>query len=153
MENVPRPGVEEQLDNEKNEFRPRDYSAGESSGIARLLGSLNAIRRVHPALRQLQNVRVHPTENDSLVCFSRPLAAEHSPTARADVVIVVVNLDPWNTQECLVHLDLAALGLPVDAPFVVRDELGGTTHTWHADNFVRLAPSVGCAHVMSTGQA
>ncbi|MCG2801624.1 MAG: alpha-1,4-glucan--maltose-1-phosphate maltosyltransferase [Cellulomonas sp.] len=152
VENVPRPGVEEQIDNEKYEYRPRDYTAAQPLGIATLLGALNAIRRAHPALRQLQNVRVHPTDNDSLVCFSRHLAAEHSPTGSADVVVTIVNLDPWSTQEGWVHLDLAALGLPVDRPLLAHDELTGQVHPWAADTFVRLVPQVSCAHVMSMGE-
>lgn len=149
VENVPRPGFEEQIDNEKYEFRPRDWSEGDKFGIALLLGRLNQIRRAHPALRQLRNVRMHSTDNDHLVCFSRHLAPEHSATGMRDVVITVVNIDPWNTQEGWVHLDLQSLGLPVDRGLTVIDELTGDSHEWWTDNFVRLAPESTCAHVMT----
>ncbi|MCL2090803.1 MAG: alpha-1,4-glucan--maltose-1-phosphate maltosyltransferase [Micrococcales bacterium] len=148
-ENVARPGFDEQIDNEKYEYRPRDWAAGDRLGLASLLGRLNQIRRAHPALHHLRNVRVHGTDNDYLVCFSRHLAPEHSPGGVRDVVVTVVNIDPWHTQEGWIHLDLPALGLPTDRALTVVDELTGEKHEWWNDNFVRLAPESSCAHVMT----
>ena len=151
VEDRPRPGVEEQIDNEKYEFRPRDWTRGDDLGIALLLGRLNEIRRTHPALGQLRNLTVHPTSSDALVCFSRHLAAEHSPTGVADTIIVIVTLDPQVAQEGVVHLDFEALGLDLDDPdaqFVAHDELAGQTYVWGRDTAVRLDPVVRCAHVV-----
>nr|WP_205687528.1 alpha-1,4-glucan--maltose-1-phosphate maltosyltransferase [Cellulomonas endophytica] len=148
VENVPRPGVEEQVDNEKYEFRPRDWSQADRYGIALLLGRLNEIRRTHPALQQLRNVRIHPTSDPALVAFSRHLDAAHSPTGRADTVVVVVNIDPWNAREGFVTLDLPALGLPADAELTAYDTLSRETFTWGPRVWVRLDPSVRCAHVV-----
>nr|BFF20704.1 hypothetical protein GCM10025730_42250 [Promicromonospora thailandica] len=114
VESTPRPGVEEQIDNEKYEYRPRDWSKADEHGIALLLGELNAIRRTHPALRQLRNLTVHPTTNDQVVAYSRRISADHASRATAtspgrtmraggndrraprhdDVIVVVLNLDP-----------------------------------------------------------
>src|SRR5690606_5590090 len=58
VENVPRPGVEEQIDNEKYEYKPRDWSQAAEIGISTLLTRLNEIRRDHPALRQLRNLTI-----------------------------------------------------------------------------------------------
>ena len=147
VENVPRPGVEEQIDNEKYEFKPRDWSQAEHLGIALLLGNLNAIRRGHPALRQLRNLRVHPTSDDATVAFSKHLSAEHSPTGRADTVLVVVNLDPWNTRAGTVEIDLASLGLPEQV--TARDLLTHEEWTWGSTAFVRLDPAERPAHVIA----
>jgi len=156
VENVPRPGVEEQIDNEKYEYRPRDWAAADEIGISTLLGRLNEVRREHPALRQLRNLTVHPTTNDQVLAFSRHLPAEHSPTGTADTVVVVVNLDPHSPQESDVHLDLAALGLPAPpdghdpwAPsFVAHDELSGESYAWGEKVYVRLEPMRQVAHVV-----
>lgn len=193
VENVPRPGVEEQIDNEKYEYKPRDWSVADNLGIARLLGVLNGIRRAHPALQQLRNLTIHPTTNDQVIAFSRRIAAEHLPGAKPaappaparrasaarngssgltmsagggplrprhdDVIVVVVNLDPWNTQESIVHLDLSALGLAApegddsSAFFVAHDLLSGDTFGWGAHPFVRLDPRVQVAHVLQVGHA
>jgi starch synthase (maltosyl-transferring) len=149
VEHVPRPGVEEQIDNEKYEYRPRDWAAADELGIALLIGRLNEIRRAHPALRQLRNVRVHPTTDPSLVAYSRHLAAEHSPTGRADTVVVVVNLDPFATHEGQVFLDAGALGLAADGEVAVVDQLTGEAHRWGTAPFVRLDPAHTCAHVVA----
>jgi starch synthase (maltosyl-transferring) len=153
VENVPRPGVEEQIDNEKYEFRPRDWARADDDGIATLLRRLNAIRRAHPALRQLRDLTVHPSTDDSLLCFSRHLAAEHSPTGARDTVVVVVNLDPHAPREGVVHLDLTALGLEANARFVARDLLSDETYTWGSEAYVRLDPVVRCAHVLRVEHA
>lgn len=148
VEDVPRPGVEEQIDNEKYEFKPRDWAAAEPLGIARLLRSLNEIRRAHPALRQLRNLTVHPTSDPSLVAFSRHLPADLSPTGQADTVLVVVNLDPRSAHDGVVELDLPALGLDPDARFVAHDVLSQEVYAWDARPWVRLDPYSRVAHVI-----
>ncbi|TKR22620.1 alpha-1,4-glucan--maltose-1-phosphate maltosyltransferase [Cellulomonas hominis] len=148
VEDVPRPGVEEQIDNEKYEFKPRDWAAAEPLGIARLLRSLNEIRRAHPALRQLRNLTVHPTSDPSLVAFSRHLPADLSPTGRPDTVLVVVNLDPRSAHDGVVELDLAALGLEPDARFVAHDVLSQEVYAWDGRPWVRLDPYSRVAHVI-----
>ncbi|GIG30686.1 alpha-1,4-glucan:maltose-1-phosphate maltosyltransferase [Cellulomonas marina] len=152
VENVPRPGVEEQVDNEKYEFRPRDWSQADRYGISLLIGRLNEIRRTHPALQQLRNVRIHPTSDPALVAFSRHLPAEHSPTGRADTVVVVVNIDPWTTRDGFVQLDLAEFGLAPDAAVTAYDVLSRETYEWGPQVYVRLDPQVRCAHVVHLGQ-
>ncbi|HWV79547.1 MAG TPA: alpha-1,4-glucan--maltose-1-phosphate maltosyltransferase [Isoptericola sp.] len=165
VENVPRPGVEEQIDNEKYEYKPRDWSQADVVGVSTLLRRLNEIRRAHPALQQLRDLTVHPTTNDQVVAFSRRVRAEHLPVAgrpgatQDDVVLVVLNLDPWTTQESTVFLDLAALGLTrpdgvEDQPFfVAHDELSGATYPWGAHPYVRLDPREQVAHVLTIGLA
>ncbi|SDS31896.1 alpha-1,4-glucan:maltose-1-phosphate maltosyltransferase [Paraoerskovia marina] len=153
VENVPRPGVEEQIDNEKYEFKPRDWARAEEIGVATLVTRLNEIRRAHPAFQNLRNLTVHATSNDQVVAFSRHLDAEHSPTGRPETMIVVVNLDPWNTQEAVVDLDVAALGLAptgdgATPTFVAHDLLSGATYGWGPRPYVRLEPTVQVAHVI-----
>ncbi len=156
VENVPRPGVEEQIDNEKYEFKPRNWFAARQTGIGDLLTQLNAVRREHPALQRLRGLTVHPTTDDATVCFSRRVTAEQSPTGTADTVIVVLNTDPHHTREGRVDLDLTALGLVApDGPgpwLTVRDLLSGETYTWGSSPYVRLDPWTRCAHVLAVEQ-
>ncbi len=147
VEHIPRPGVEEQVDNEKYEYRPRDWSQADRLGIALLVGKLNQLRRDHPALRQLRIQKVHPTSDPALVCFSRHLPAGLAADGKAETVIVVVNLDPTAPRQGVLHLDRAALDLP-QGEFEVEDLLGGGRYAWHADPYVRLDPALSCAHVM-----
>lgn len=150
VENVPRPGVEEQIDNEKYEFKPRNWFAARQTGIGDLLARLNAIRREHPALQRLRGLTVHPATDEATVCFSRRVTAEQSPTGRADTVLVVVNTDAHHTREGTLRLDLEALGLAADAgTFVVRDLISGETYTWDGEPYVRLDPWTRCGHVLA----
>lgn len=160
-EHVQRPGVEEVIDNPKYEVKVYDWAARDKYGIASLLRTLNAARAAHPALLQLRNIKFHAVENDAIIAFSKHIDAAHSPTGRADTVLVIVNLDPHNTQTGWVHLDLPSLGLsPEEFPelaapgegqrlFVVRDELTGGEYTWGRDNFVQLNPYTGPGHILS----
>ncbi|MBO1750834.1 alpha-1,4-glucan--maltose-1-phosphate maltosyltransferase [Actinotalea sp. BY-33] len=151
VENVPRPGVEEQIDNEKYEFKPRDWSTAEGIGISTLLTRLNEIRHEHPALQRLRGLTVHRTSDSSLLCFSRRVTAAQSPTGRADTVIVVVTTDPHQAHEGVIELDLEALGIPDGdgALFGAHDLLSGATYAWGARPYVRLDPWSQCAHVIT----
>jgi starch synthase (maltosyl-transferring) len=66
----------------------------------------------------------------------------------------VVNLDPHNAQETLLHLDLGSLGVPWQGPFPAHDELTGETYTWDGPTpYVRLDPTQGqVAHIFTFGR-
>ncbi|CAM2940031.1 alpha-1,4-glucan--maltose-1-phosphate maltosyltransferase [Actinomyces slackii] len=154
-ESTPRPGYEEQIDNEKYEYKPRDFAAARLNGIEDLLTRLNSARAAHPALRQLRDIVFHPTSDDALIAYSKRVEAAHSPTGAEDVVLTVVNLDPHGARAGEVYLDLEALGLPEGTdgsrPVVrVTDELTGESYEWSGQNYVHLDPFAGrSAHVFS----
>jgi starch synthase (maltosyl-transferring) len=140
FEHVPvRPGSEEYLDSEKYQYRPRDWS---QPSLAPYLARLNEIRRAHPALHWLRNLRFHLADSPDVLAFSKHTGV--------DAVLVVVNLNPHETRETFVHLWLPALGLDWDTgPFDVHDELTGATYTWYgSSNYVRLDPASEPAHVL-----
>ncbi len=153
-ESIPRPGFEEQIDNEKYEYKPRDFAAARGNGIEDLLTRLNAARAAHPALRQLRDIWFHPTSDDALIAYSKRVDAAHSPTGEDDVVLTVVNLDPHSAREGEVYLNLVQLGLPGDTDgslpcLRVTDELTGAEFEWSGTNYVRLDPFAGhVAHVL-----
>jgi starch synthase (maltosyl-transferring) len=153
-ENVPiRPGSEEYLDSEKYQYRPRDWAGAARAGygIADYITALNRIRREHPALHQLRNLRFHRVDQPELMCFSkRTSSIPPSPVTgggQADTVLVVVNLNPYRAREATVWLDLPALG--VDREFIVTDELTGESYLWGQANYVRLDPATRPAHIFS----
>ena len=146
VENVPRPGVEEQIDNEKYEYKVRDWAHADAYGIETLLTNLNRLRERHPALRRLRGLTVHPASNPSVLCFSRHLTGAESPTGKADTVITVVSFDPHNVQEGVVWLDLGALGYMDNAVLTVDDAVTGARFEWGREFFVRFDPAVTLAH-------
>ena len=138
-ENVARSGSEENIDNEKYEYKQRDWVGADKAGatLAPYLQRLNLIRASHPALRQLRNLDVHWSDDDSILVYSKFLAAEFAG-GTTDALIIVANVDPHSVRETLVHLDLTKLGLDADARFVAHDLITGARFEWGRDNYVRL---------------
>lgn len=154
-ENVARPGSEENIDNEKYEYKLREWDAAEAAGesLAPYLRRLNEIRRAHPALRQLRNLTVHWSDDDAILVYSKRLEAALSPTGRADTILVVANVDPHSARETTVHLDTRALGVEPGTPFEVEDLVTGAHWTWTEHDYVRLdafAEPVHILHVKET---
>jgi starch synthase (maltosyl-transferring) len=151
FEDVARPGSEENIDNEKYEYRPRDFAKAEKLGrsLAPYLTQLNQIRAAHPALRQLRNLSLHWADDDSMLVFSKYLAAEFTETGIDDGIIIVANVDPHSVRETLVHLDVAKLGLEVGANFEVVDLITDQRFTWGEHNYVRLDAFAQPVHVLS----
>lgn len=149
-ESVARPGAEEAIDNEKYEFKPRDFAAAEAAGasLGLYLGVLNQIRREHPALGQLRNLTLLPTEDDAVLAYLKHLDAAFTGTGAADTVIVVVNTDPHSVRETKVHIDPTRFGLPAGATFRVRDLVTGASWTWGESNYVKLDAFVQPAHIL-----
>jgi starch synthase (maltosyl-transferring) len=134
-----RPGSEEYLDSEKYQYKPRDWS---QPSLAPYLTRLNEIRRAHPALHWLRNLRFHLVDSPDVLAFSKRTGD--------DVVLTVVNLDPHEARDTFLHLWMPALGLEWDSgAFDVFDELTGQAWTWHGpSNWTRLDPQVEPAHVL-----
>ena len=83
FEDVARPGSEENIDNEKYEYKQRDWEKAEAAGasLAPYLTVLNGIRAAHPALGQLRNLRVHWSDDESILVYTKYLAAEFAGRA------------------------------------------------------------------------
>jgi starch synthase (maltosyl-transferring) len=131
---------EEYAASEKYELKDRDYTAFDS--LAPFIEQVNGIRRRHPDVWALRDVRFHHSDNEQLLAYTRG-------HAERDLILVVVNLDPATAQDTTVRLDLGAIGLSHSLPYQVVDELTGDSYTWRGpDNYVRLDPSAGqVAHI------
>lgn len=151
FESVARPGAEEAIDNEKYEFKPRDFAgaAAANRSLALFLGILNRIRSEHPALRQLRNIRFHHSDDDSVLVYSKYLAAEHSESGTSDAIIVVANVDPHSVRETTVHLDPRLFGLETGAEFDVENLVTGELWRWGEHNFVRLDAFTEPVHILA----
>ena len=125
---------EEFLHSEKYEIKRRDFDRPDS--LQPFITRVNAARHHHPSLCEIENLTFHHTGNDNLLAYSKATADG------SDVVLVVVNLDPENTHEDTLGLDLRALHVPADEQYEAHDELTGATFVWQGPNpYVRLSPS------------
>lgn len=94
------PGTEDYQDSEKYQLRPRDFATAPLTGW---ITELNRLRRDHPALRQLRDLRFLSIDSDQLLAF-----AKHD-RASGDTVLCIVALDPQQAAA-------GFLELPADLP-------------------------------------
>jgi starch synthase (maltosyl-transferring) len=140
-ENRPREsGSEEYLNSEKYEIKHWDIDRPDS--LKDFITRINRIRRENPALHRDWYLRFHTVTNEQLVCYSK-----HT-TDHADIILVVVNLDPHYTQSGWVEFSAEALDLPPDGHYQVHDLLSDSRYLWHGRrNFIELNPNAMPAHI------
>lgn len=139
-ENAPvRRGSEEYLDSEKYEIKVRDWSA--PGNIRADVAKLNRIRREHPALQRLDNLRFLHTEYEPVLAYLKRSASED--------LIVIVNTDPHHGHETFVHVPVDELGLGEHQPYQVVDLLSDERYVWHGSrNYVKLDPAEKIGHLL-----
>ena len=152
MEHVARPGAEEQIDNEKYQYKDRrwsDYEPGgerEGQSLAGWLTMLNRVRREHPSLLLLRNYVRHHVDDENLLAFSK---SRRLPDGSTDTVIVVANLDPHSTRESTLRLDMGALGMEHWERFEVEDLVTGAVWEWGQESYVRLGVDGEPVHIVA----
>ncbi len=133
-------GSEEYLDSEKYQIRQWDLERPDS--LRELIARVNRIRRENPALQQDRSLRFHPSENEAILAYSK------RTEDLANVIVVLVNLDPHHRQGGWVELPLRELGLDEREPYLMEDLLSGTRVLWSASrNYVELVPGSLPAHI------
>jgi starch synthase (maltosyl-transferring) len=138
------PSTEEYLHSEKYEIKVRDWRA--PGNIVDFVARVNAVRHENPALHALTNVRFLPTDSEHLLAYAKRDA--HG----ANVLLVVVNLDPHAAHEGTVQVPPEAIGAAVPGVqptegYAAHDLLTGARYNWGAFNYVRLEPQVEPAHI------
>jgi starch synthase (maltosyl-transferring) len=146
-ESVARPGSEENIDNEKYEYKARDFEAAlkRDLSLAPRIRLLNEIRDKNPALQYQRNLETHYSDDGSVLVFSKRLEPKFNGS-KDNTVIVVINTDPHSVRETMVHLKLQQLDLP--HTFEVEDLITGERFEWGEHNFVRLDSFKEPAHIL-----
>ena len=138
-DNAPFPGKEEYLNSEKYEYKVWDWNR--PGNIKDFIRKLNEIRKAHPAMHQLKNIRFHNCDNPYILVYSK--------ADGDDVLLFVVNLDPYYRQSGFITLDLRSLGLARENIYGVHDLLTGESYAWSGDrNYVELDPQKRLLHVL-----
>ena len=139
-ENQALPGREEYLDSEKYQFKERNWNA--PANIKDWIARLNKIRKQNRALQLYTNLRFYHAENDAILFYGKMTAA------RDNIILVVVNLDPFRKQNSFVYVPIEEFGQMESDEYRVVDLLSGTTYTWHGRrNYVELDPAIQPAHI------
>jgi starch synthase (maltosyl-transferring) len=139
-ENVPIPGEEEYLNSEKYQLKERDWDA--PGNIKEYITRLNQIRVTNRALREYENLRFHTVENDQILFYSK------ATEALDNVLLFLVNLDPFNTQSGFAYVPIEQFGINESDPYQVYDLLTDDKYVWRGRrNFVMLDPRHQPAHI------
>ena len=132
------PGSEEYLDSEKYEVKHWDLP--DESSLRGLIAQMNRVRRENAALQRNDTLRFHEVDNDQLIAYSK------ASSDGANVLLVVVNLDPCGAQAGRLRLPLRELGLAPEAPFLAHDLLDGSSKALRGERHeVHLDPNLGPA--------
>jgi starch synthase (maltosyl-transferring) len=128
-------GKEEYLHSEKYEIKHWDR---ESPGHLRdFISRVNRIRKENAALQTTWNLRFYEVENDSLLFYGK---VTHD---LSNILLMVVNLDPFHTQDGWVRVPIEELGLDANQPYLVHDLLSDDKYIWQGErNYVELNPQV-----------
>ena len=133
-------GSEEYLDSEKYQVRHWDLDNPDS--LAGLITKVNQIRRENPALHGDLSLRFHPVGNEQIIAYSK------MTDDLLNIILVVVNLDPFHTQSSMLDLPLEAFRLDPRQPYQMHDLLTDVKYVWRGPrNYVELNPQRLPAHI------
>ncbi|PVY39409.1 alpha-1,4-glucan--maltose-1-phosphate maltosyltransferase [Pontibacter virosus] len=138
--NTPVQGKEEYWDSEKYEVMHWDW--GKLTKIREVITKINKIRQVNPALQTTWNIAFGDTDNPQLLCYAK------WDSERRNKMLMVVNLDPHNTQAGWVQVPLQALHMDSTQQYMVHDLMTEHKYTWNSEwNYVELRPHEMPVHV------
>ena len=127
------PGKEEYLHSEKYEYKVWDWDR--PGNIKELIAKVNRIRRENPAMQELTNLRFYNASNDNILFYGKVSAD------RANIILIAVNLDPFDAHGTDIEIPLHDLGLTEQDNFVVEDLLSGAKHLWSgARHHLQIGP-------------
>jgi starch synthase (maltosyl-transferring) len=139
-ENTAVPGKEEYLNSEKYEYKVWDWDR--PGNIKDFVAKINRIRREHPALHEYDNLRFYWADNDNILCYGK------ATSDLTDVILVVVNLDPFQPHETMIHFPVHEFGIAAGEQYQATDLISGETYLWTGGSqYVRLDPHVEPAHI------
>lgn len=139
-ENAALPGREEYLDSEKYQWKERDWDA--PGNIKDWITRINQIRQENRALQLYDNLRFYPADNDAILFYGKMTAA------RDNIILVVVNLDPYRKHHSYVDVPIDQFGSMEGDIYQVHDLLSDIRYTWRGRrNYVELDPEIQPAHI------
>jgi len=140
-EATPVPGKEEYFDSEKYDFKVWDWDR--PGNIRADIAKINRIRKDHPALHEYDNLRFYWADNDNILVYGK-----QTPD-KSDGILVVVNLDPFQTHETMIHFLLGDFDMPGDEQYEAHDLISGERYFWTGGTqYVRLDPEKESAHIL-----
>ncbi len=150
-EQAPRePGSEEYRDSEK--YQVRHWDPRTPGSLDAFMRRLNQIRRENPALRNDTSLQFLPLDNEQIIAYVK-MSHDAGRDAQQEIaqlrevsqnlILVVVNLDPYHKQSGWVELPPELIGSDPQRPYQVHDLLGDGRYLWTGSrNYIELDPQV-----------
>jgi starch synthase (maltosyl-transferring) len=140
-ENKAKPGSEEYLDSEKYQYKVWDWNR--PGNIKDFIKKINFIRKENPSLQHSRNLHLLRSDNDNIFFFGR------WDRSISNVILVIVNLDPFSTHDSMVYVPNQELGINPLVNFRVRDLITNSVYWWKGEaNYVKLDPFLEPAHIL-----
>jgi starch synthase (maltosyl-transferring) len=137
----PVPGKGEYLNSEKYEIKQWDLN--QPGNLRNLITRMNRIRRENTALQSTWNIRFYDTDNDYILAYGKA-----SPDM-SNIILTVVNLDPFHTQSGFVRVPVDELGIPEDQAYLAHDLLSQDKYLWNGEyNYIELNPQLIPAQIL-----
>jgi starch synthase (maltosyl-transferring) len=131
---------EEYLNSEK--YQVRHWDLDNPASLAELITRTNQIRRENPALHADLSLRFHSVDNQQLIAYSK------TSDDLLNIIVAVVNLDPYHTQAGMIDLPLDLFHLDARQPYQMHDLLTDAKYVWRGPrNYVELNPQRLPAHI------
>ncbi|HXV24590.1 MAG TPA: maltotransferase domain-containing protein [Alphaproteobacteria bacterium] len=125
-ENRAVPGKEEYDRSEKYEYKVWDWNRPDN--IKEMVAAINHIRRENPALQEFENLRFHPASDDNVLFYGK------MSFDRDNIILIAVNLDPFEPHESRLELPLSEMGIGEEDSFEVEELLTGSKHLWRGSS-------------------
>ncbi|MBN2737069.1 MAG: alpha-1,4-glucan--maltose-1-phosphate maltosyltransferase [Spirochaetales bacterium] len=139
-EGTPLPGKEEYLNSEKYQYKVWDWDR--PGNIKDFIKKLNLIRKQNPALHRYRNLEFYQAENDNILFYGKADENVHN------IILVVVNLDPYKKQESYIYLPLEKYNIKANETYQVLDLISGQRFYWQGTkNFISLDPDNQPCHI------
>jgi starch synthase (maltosyl-transferring) len=135
------PSKEEYLNAEK--FEIKHWNRNQPGNLRDFVTRVNWIRRENPALQIPWNLRFYEVDNDTLLFYGK-FSEDVS-----NLILVLVNLDPFHSQSGWVKVPIHELGIDPKQPYLVHDLLSDDKYIWQGErNYVELNPEVLPANIL-----
>jgi starch synthase (maltosyl-transferring) len=135
------PGKEEYMNSEKYEIRHWDWD--KPGTLKEMIAAVNRIRKENPALQNTWNITFYDVDNEYLLCYGK------TSEDFSNIILVVVNLDPYHTQFGWVRIPTGEWGMEPPQPYLAHDLISDYKYIWHGErNYVEINPSLMPAHIL-----
>lgn len=134
-------GKEEYLNAEKYEIKKWDLN--QQGNIKELIKLINKCRHENPSLQSTRNLMFLDINNDNIIAYCK------KTEDLKNVLIMLVNLDPFHKQSGVLQIPLYELGIDSTKPYLLYDLLSNDKYIWHGEwNYIELDPQIAPAHIL-----